>query len=162
MFEFVISSAFHCELGKFVAAGVRVAILEERFAGPLHYGHQVALIREEGEHCVRVSLHALLCGRHLGGGVAGLARATGLRLATRGCLNLILDSAEDDYLLVRLVVRNHTHSVVVDVVELVRVVAKLELDPHFLIEQEQVNIVQQRRHVFFAQAVVAATCHHDR
>ena len=53
-----------------------------------------------------------------------------------GSFDLVLNSSENYYLLVRFVVCDHAHRVVVDVVEFVRVEAELQFDPHFLVQQE--------------------------
>ena len=45
---------------------------------------------------------------------------------------------------------------VADVVHLVGVVGVLHLDPNFLVEQEEVQVVKQRRDILFAKVVVAA------
>jgi len=63
---------------------------------------------------------------------------------------LILNATENYYLLVGFVVCDDAHRVVVDVVEFVRIETELQLDPHFLVQQEQVDIVQQWCNVLLA------------
>lgn len=50
---------------------------------------------------------------------------------------------------------------VANIVKLVRVKAVLNPDPHLLVQQEQVNIVQQRRNILLTQRVISATCDDD-
>ena len=50
---------------------------------------------------------------------------------------------------------------VANIVKLVRVKAMLNPDPHLLIQQEQVNIIQQRRNILLTQRVISATCDDD-
>lgn len=76
-------------------------------------------------------------------------------------VDYILDAAEDYDLFEAFVVSQHTHRVVANVVQFVRVVAVLHANPYLLVQQEKVNVVQKRRDILLAQGIVAATCHND-
>lgn len=73
-----------------------------------------------------------------------------------------MNAAEDDDLLAALAVADHSHRVVADEVHLVAVVRVLDADPDLLVQQEQVNVIEQRGNVLLAEAVVTAACHDNR
>ena len=75
--------------------------------------------------------------------------------------NCVGDTTEDEHALILVTIRDHCHALVTNVVESVAVVAVLDLEPNFLVEQKQMQVVQKRRDVLLAQFVVATTGHEE-
>lgn len=85
-----------------------------------------------------------------------------LRIVFEVILHHVLNAAENHDFFKRVAVRQHAHRVIANEIQFVGVERELDLDPHLLVEQEQMDIVKKRSHVLLAQAVVAAARNHDR
>lgn len=89
--------------------------------------------------------------------LAGHARGAQVVAAGLVTLNGVADSTEDQHALIRVSIRDHAHGMVADEVHPVAVEAVLDVDPHLLVQQEQMQVIQKRSDVHLAKVVVSAT-----
>ena len=73
-------------------------------------------------------------------------------------VRVVRDAAEDDDLLVRLSIRHDSHRVVSNLAELQRVGYVLDLQPRFLVKEEQEHVLEEWVHLAVTLLVVAAAC----
>lgn len=75
--------------------------------------------------------------------------------------DVILDATEHHDSLEVLIVADHGDACVADVVQALRELGVLNVDPNFLVEQEQVQVAQERSDVVFTEVVIATASHDE-